>query len=110
MTFEQINKGLPNPNEDDKEEKSITKSREIDKDFNLDNTKVRAIFSCDNCSAPRFFYSHKKISKNREPTTAKVKQLDMWAYGRYICGNEVPIEGFFMMQKLRFGNYVESQY
>ena len=73
MTFEQINKGPPNPNKDDKEEKSISKAREIDKAFNSDNTKVRAIFSCDNFDVPRCIYSHKNVGKKGGPTTAKTK-------------------------------------
>ena len=50
------------------------------------------------------------ISEKGGPTTAKTKQLDLWAHSGYICGNEVTIEVFVMVQKLRCGNYVESQY
>ena len=68
------------------------------------------MFSCDNCATPRCIYSQNNIGKNGGPTTAKMKKLDPWADGGYICENEVPIEGFFMMRKLQWGDYVQSQY
>ena len=61
MTFEQLKKGLPNPNDDNKEKKSISKAREIDKAFNFENNKGREFFSCDNCDAHRCIYSNKKL-------------------------------------------------
>ena len=110
MTFEQLKKGLPNINEDNKNKKSIAKARYIYKAFNLDQTKAISIVSFDNCDAPRCIYSHKNIGDKGGPTTDKMKQLDLWADIGYIFRNEVPIEGFFMMQKLWCGNYVELQY
>ena len=55
-------------------------------------------------------YSHKNIGEKGGLTTAKMKQLDPWADGGYMCVNEVTIEEFVMMWKLWCGNYVESQY
>ena len=43
MTFHNLKKRHLNPNDDDKEKKSIAKAREIYKAFNFDKTKVRAI-------------------------------------------------------------------
>ena len=53
MTFEKLKTVLPNPNQENKQKNSIDKAREIDKDFNLEKTKVIAIVSCDNCAVPR---------------------------------------------------------
>ena len=53
MTFDKLKKGIPNPNEDDKEKKYIYKARVIDKAFNFDKTRVRNFIFCDNSFAPR---------------------------------------------------------
>ena len=50
------------------------------------------------------------IGEKGGPNTAKMKQLDPWADGGYICGNEVPIKRFVMMQKVLCGSYIELQY
>ena len=107
MKFDKLKKGLPNPNKENKENTSITKAREIDKYFNFDKTKFREIVSFDYYTDTRCIYYHKYTDAKGGPITAKMKQLDPWADGRCICGNEVPIERFSMMQ---CGNYVESRY
>ena len=53
MKFEQLKKGLPNPNKYNNEKKYIAKAIDIGKAFNFNKTKVRASVSCDNCAVPR---------------------------------------------------------
>lgn len=103
--------GLPNPCDDDEEKKAIAKSKEIDKGRNFHKTRVRAIVPCDKCSAPRCIYSNKAIGVKGGPSTANKEELDRW-FDRegYICGKDVPSNGFYVMRKVRCGDFVESQY
>ena len=110
VPFEKLKGGLPKAKEDNEEMKAIAFAAEEDKKFKFVATKVRAIVKCDDCGAPRCVYSNNGVGRKGGPTSAQKEHLEQWIEHGYICGNKVPIETFYIRQKIRCGAYIESQY
>ena len=95
MMFQQIKKGIPNPNQDDKQKKSIANTREIYKASNFNKTKVRAIISCGNCDAPRCIYSQNILVRREGQPHIK---LNNWTRGLTVdifVGTRIQLKDFY---------------
>lgn len=55
-------------------------------------------------------YSNNVIGAKGGPSRKHVKLLERWMEDGYVCGNKVAVKRYFVQQKHRCGDFVESQY
>ena len=65
----------------------LAKAQEIDYNFTIAVSKVRAIVSCDVCNTQRYIFSMRTTDGSKIPSERQACELDRWTESGCACGN-----------------------